>query len=483
MSPQTLRTHGRRSRSQQARGLPRALLLLSCALALLGCASPTREKLRLEAYSWWTRPSEQKAFDRVLDIYNRQHSDSEAINQVTKDVNADEVRATLTARLLAGAPPSTFQANAGADLLRWTAMDTTEAALPSASRIAPLNDLFERTELDHSLPHELSQALLAGPQRLPYAVPLNIHRLNLIYFNKSSLDRYQAAHAGQSFLDPALLCPDDVATRLEDPDAKLDLRIALGMKDGFAFTLFALESVLPAVAGNAPYNRATGGTLYDELFLGTLAEAQWRGPVLHALQCVQYLSRSFVRGNSLSWADALNRVATGEADFSVMGDWANGELRQALQEGLVDVQPFPGSEGTFVFTSDTFPLPVAAPYAAESEDLLETLASTEAQMAFSQEKGSIPARTDISPEHIEATLGERAAQTRRDFESQQIHKSIATSGLFPAYFPDDLSTQLSTMTAEGASKDSIEAVIALLRNAQPLLERWQRRIAEGQREP
>jgi hypothetical protein len=39
------------------------------------------------------------------------------------------------------------------------------------------------------------------------------------------------------------------------------------------------------------------------------------------------------------------------------------------------------------------------------------------------------------------------------------------------------------MTAEGASKASIQAVIALLRNAQPLLERWQRRIAEGQQAP
>lgn len=483
MSPQTLRTHGRRPRSQRARALLQSLLLLSCTIVLLGCASPTRDKLRLEAYSWWTRPSEQQAFDRVLDIYNAKHADSEAINQVTKDVNADEVRATLTARLLAGAPPSTFQANAGADLLRWTAMDTTEAALPSASRITPLVDLFQRTGLSDALPDDLSRALLAGRQLQPYAVPLNIHRLNLIYFNTTALDEYKAAHAGGSFLDSALLCPNDVADRLEDLDARLDVRIALGTKDGFAFTLFALESVLPAIAGNTPYNRATGGTLYDELFLGNLPETEWHGPVLRALQCVQYLSRSFVRGDDLSWAGALNLVATGEADFSVMGDWANGELRQALEEGTVDVQPFPGSEGTFVFTSDTFPLPVAAPYAAESEDLLETLASAEAQLAFSQEKGSIPARIDISPELEQATLGPRAGRTRRDFESPQIHKSIATSGLFPAYFPDDLSTRLSTMTAEGASNDSIESVISLLRNAQPLLVRWQRRIAEGQQEP
>ncbi|HEX2673619.1 MAG TPA: ABC transporter substrate-binding protein [Polyangiaceae bacterium] len=476
----TPRTHGRRRHLQQMRAL---LLLLTCAVALLGCATPTRDKIRLEAYSWWTRDSERNAFDQVLGIYNAKYRDSEAINQVTTDVNADEVRAMLTARLLAGAPPSTFQANAGADLLRWTAMDTTEAALPSASRVTPLDGLFQRTGLTDALPRDLYQALLAGPQLRPYAVPLNIHRLNLIYFNTAALERYKAAHAGSSFLDPAVLCPNDVATRLDDPDARLELRIAVGTKDSFTLTLLALENMLPAVKGTTLYNEVSGGTLYDELFLGTLTEAEWHEPVVRALQCVQYLSRSFLRTEGLSWADALIRVETGDADFSVMGDWANGELKGALEEGRVDVQPFPGSESTFVFTSDTFPLPVAAPYAEESENLLETLASTEAQLAFSREKGSIPARADISTELVREILGDRAAQTRRDFDSAAIHKSIATSGLFPPYYPDDLSARLSAMTAEGASKTKIEPVVALLRNALPLLERWQRRIREGQQAP
>jgi glucose/mannose transport system substrate-binding protein len=458
-------------------------VLLSCAAGLLGCATPTRDKVRLEAYSWWTRTSEQKAFAQVLNIYNAEHQDSEAINRVTADSNADEVRATLTARLLANAPPSTFQANAGADLLRWTAMDTTEAALPSASRIAPLGGLFERTGLSGALPPDLYLALEAGPQRLPYAVPLNIHRLNLIYYNTRALDRYRATHAGRSFLDAELLCPRDVAKRLEDPLEKLDLRIAVGTRDGFALTLLTLENVLPAVAGAGAYNDETGGTLYDELFLGKLAEAEWHGQVLRALQCVQFLSRSFIRNDDLTWADALNQVAAGDADFSVMGDWANGELKAALEDGTVDAQPFPGSEDTFVFTSDTFPLPALAPYAKESEDLLETLASPEAQLAFSLEKGSIPARADIPTYRVEAVLGARAAETRRAFDSPDIHKSIATSGLFPPYYPDNLSTRLSEMTAPGASKASIQTVLALLRDALPLLARWQRRIAEGQQTP
>lgn len=479
MFPQTTpRAPGRCSHLQQ-----RAWLLLLCTFAFVGCATPTRDKIRLEAYSWWTLPSEQKAFDEVLGIYNRGHHESEAINKVTTGVSADEVRATLTARLLAGAPPSTFQANAGADLLRWTAMDTTETALSSASRITPIGDLFDETGLTNALPSDLRKAVLAGPLSLPYAVPLNIHRLNVIYFNTAALQDYKAAHQGQSFLDPALLCPTNVATLLEDPNEKLDLRIAVGTRDGFALTLFALESLLPAVAGSQPYNKETSGTLYDELFRGALPERQWHESVLRALRCMQFLSRSFVRDADLSWADALHLVQAGQADFSVMGDWANGELKAALDAGVVDAAPFPGSEDTFVFTSDTFPLPDAAPYMEESEDLLETLASTYAQLTFSKEKGSIPARIDIPIDQVAAELGPRAARTRRDFESSEIHKSIATSGLFPPYYPDDLSARLSYMTAEGASREQIDSVITLLRDAQLLLARWQKRIAEGQQAP
>src|SRR4051812_15391342 len=243
MSPQS------RPRALSRPFLQQVAVLLLCAAAPLACTTPTRDNVRLEAYSWWTGPSEQRAFDRVLGIYNAKHRDSEAVNQVTNDINADEVRATLTARLLAGAPPSTFQANAGADLLRWTAMDTTESALPSSSRIAPITDLFLRAGLEGGLPSDLDRAVRAGPELLPYAVPLNIHRLNLIYYNTRALESYKNAHEGQSFLNSALLCPPDVAKRLEDPNAKLELRIAMSTKDSFALTLLTLENLLPAVAG------------------------------------------------------------------------------------------------------------------------------------------------------------------------------------------------------------------------------------------
>ena len=167
-----------------------------------------------------------------------------------------------------------------------------------------------------------------------------------------------------------------------------------------------------------------------------------------------------------------------------MGDWANGELKQALEDGPVDAQPFPGSEGTFVFTSDTFPLPVAAPYAERERGFARNAGLARRAVGIQPRKRLDPrARGHLDRTRARDARRTRARRPRRDFDSPEIHKSIATSGLFPPYFPDDLSTQLSTMTAEGASKRASRAVIALIRNTLPLLKRWQSRITEGQQPP
>jgi glucose/mannose transport system substrate-binding protein len=198
--------------------------------------------------------------------------------------------------------------------------------------------------------------------------------------------------------------------------------------------------------------------------------------VRHALRCVQYLSRSFLDDRDKGWAEALAQVQEGSAAFSVMGDWANGELKTALDNGDVDAVPFPGSDKTFVFTSDTFPLPISAPYPVQSMALLDTIASRDAQLAFSREKGSIPARKDVNV----AELGARAVSTQTAFAASDVRKVLATSGLFPPYYPDDeLSTRLSAMTQPGATVDRVEEVIQLLRDGVPLLGRWQSRLDRG----
>src|SRR5262249_28670545 len=157
-------------------------------------------------------------------------------------------------------------------------------------------------------------------------------------------------------------------------------------------------------------------------------------------------SRSFIRDSgSLTWADAVQRVASQKAHFTVTGDWANGELSAGFAAGTVESMPFPGTAGTFVFTPDTFPLPRDAPHPAETLALHETMTSSAAQQAFSARKGSIPARFDVDL----VPLGARAQRTRDDFLSADA--VLATSGLLPPYYPlDALADLLSDMIVPSA---------------------------------
>jgi glucose/mannose transport system substrate-binding protein len=447
-------SHERPRCSCQGHAAPLVLVLLP----LIGCRADS-SAVQLEVYSWWRQSSERNAFDDVIRIDETRHSGVNVVNRA--DPTAPDARSVMAERLLAGAPPSTFQANIGADLLRWTVVDTASDQVPATSLLGGLGDFFQRLQLTSAIPSALFDALRVGNSE-PYAVPINIHRLNMLYYNTDLLAAFQARHPDRSLLDLASLCPADPQA------AALDATIAVGAQDGFALVLLAFESVLPALAG---------ADFYDALFRGQ-APSDWVTEVQKVLSCVQYLSRSFVAENAnLDWAQAADFVANGQAAATVMGDWANGQLKAALDDGRVAAIPFPGSEAVFVFTSDTFPLPVQGPHRTETEDLLSTIVSADAQYAFSAEKGSIPA-LDLDP----TPLGERARQTKLAFAS--VRKVLATSGLFPSYYPvDELGQALFNMTRPHAGQAEIDAVVTLVANSEPLLSRWQNRLGQGPAPP
>lgn len=427
------------------------------ALAVIGCDS-SPATVRLEVYSWWDALSEKRAFDLVSNLHRTLHPEVAVVN--LDDLKAPDARARVAQNALAGAPPATFQANLGTDLLRWTAVDVHGSSERGKNRIYALSRVFARTDLLKWLPDELLQGLRAGPTLEPYAVPINIHRLNVLYYNVARLAELSPPEGHDSWLDISLLCPSD-------PNAQpLELQIVVGAADKFTLTLLVFENLLPALAG---------AEFYDRLFRGEMSSVSgvddgWKDEVRRTLRCAQFLAKSFAPTNP-SWTQAVDAVRSGAATLTVMGDWAGGQLSSELEQGKVRAVPFPNSEDIYVFTSDTFPLPVDAEHTAETEALLETIASTEAQRIFSQEKGSIPARGDV-------VLNEVDAARRADFA--RATKALATSGRFPPYYnPDDLNDKLLELLRPEAGPETIEAVVEELVSLQPLLKRWQQRLKDG----
>lgn len=434
----------------------RASLALTGALSWLssGCVELAREDVRFQVLTWWQEAAEVSAFQAVLRIHGERFPDVEV--ERLADGSGEESRARLAHRMLAGAQLMTFQANAGADLLRWATVDYhQDGRLHRESRLRPLNDLFEKHGLFEDVPAPLLEQIRF--QGNVYAVPLGIHRLNVLYYSQRARAEFMERNDGRDFTeDLTVLCPEgEAAELLELPT------IAVGTGSPFVLTLLTFENVLPALAG---------GDFYAKLWRGEAPLSSnggdWTFDVRRALRCVRRLAHSFQPNHaSQDWAVAASLVSDGRAAFTVMGDWVGGQLRKQENVDVASV-PFPGTRGLFVFTSDTFPLPVDAEYPEHVERLLSTMASDAAQRAFSIEKGSIPARWNVPVE------GEALAK-RTAFDSGR--PLLATSGFFPPYYPREALERALDDLVRVRTDAAEEAVLDLLVNAYPLLRRYQER--------
>lgn len=454
--------------ARRSEGLLETVVRLAPTLGALGllCACSSGDKIELEVFSWWDRPSERQAFEAVALLHESTHPDVIVTNRA--DRAAMDQRERMASLVLSSAPPATFTANIGGDLLRWATIDQTGDA-PDESYVKDVSGLLAREGLLAALPDELKEALAVGDSSELYGVPINIHRLNLVYYNVNEMTRLSAERPGQNLLSLESLCPASGS-----PDLPESMRIAIG-PETFALILLTFESVLPAIAGPA---------FYDALFRGESPESvttpgeSYRADVRKALACVHGLSRYFHRPESdVTWARMLEDVAVGQATFTVMGDWANGELAKELENGSVGVMPFPGTEQTFVFTSDTFPLPIGAKFEPQVVALLETIASPPAQRLFSSIKGSIPARRDAEGVSF-------ATESATNFYDPDVARVLATSGRFPPYYrQSDLGEALQDLTAEDAPESTIDDALVEFDSQEPLFGRFQQRLRRGPARP
>jgi glucose/mannose transport system substrate-binding protein len=104
---------------------------------------------------------------------------------------------------------------------------------------------------------------------------------------------------------------------------------------------------------------------------------------------------------STDWQGAAKAVVDGKAAFNIMGDWAYGYFVGSAPNGLAKKDgtdfkyaPSPGTDGTYMWLSDSFTLPKGAPHREGALAWLKEASSKEGQDLFNPKKGSIPARKD-----------------------------------------------------------------------------------------
>lgn len=220
-----------------------------------------------------------------------------------------------------------------------------------------------------------------------YFAPTNIHAENWLWTNKKIFDKLKlpSPTSWNSLLDSAAKIKAAGYTP-----------IALGSGSWEISLIF--NDIVYSVYGAEAYTR---------LMSGGDPQAAMGPEMLKALGILRRLS-AFAEPvrTGKTWVDATISVGRGRAGMQFMGDWAKGEMTEA---GLVADKDFrctlaPGTESVYFVVVDAFAFPATNNGQDRRSQLLfaRQIMNTDNQLAFNRVKGSIPVRTDIQRNHLDA---------------------------------------------------------------------------------
>ena len=373
------------------------LLVLALTLTAAGVmaqdAAPSGD---LEIFSWWTGGGEEAGLNALIARFSELYPDVNVNNAAVAGGSGVNARAVLTTRMLGGDPPDTFQVHAGEEL---------NALWVAAGLMQPLNEIYEANGWMEQFPQGLLDLITDEAGNI-YVVPVNIHRSNVLWYVPANLEQWGVTVPATWDEFVSTTCP------------ALQAAGVTPLTVGENWTQVHLwESVALGVLGVEAYNGLWDGS------------TNWTSPeVINTFTVLgQVMDCANDDMNALTWQDASQRVANGEAAFNIMGDWAAGYflVDLALEPGTGFAwAASPGTDGVFMMLSDTFGLPVGAPNADAVRAWLSFLGTAEAQDLFNPVKGSLPANTtaDIGNAELYNAYFQNAYE---DWTSNQIVGSLA----------------------------------------------------------
>jgi len=350
----------------------------------LGAAPAAAAKTQVEVFSWWTTGGEANGLQKLIDQFNASHPNAEVINAAVAGGAGSNAKAVLKTRMLGGDPPDSFQVHMGHELVdTWVTTGFME----------PLDDVYSTYDFTNAFaPGVLAIVSYEGH---PYSVPVNIHRANVLWFNKAVFEANGIkAEDVETF--------DGFKAAAEKLKAAGITPLALGDNGPWAAT-HLFETVLIGTLGPDKYIGLWDGT------------TDWKGPEVKAALENFKMMLSYVNSDhtALSWDQANQLVIDGKAAMTIMGDWVDGDYVAKKFDGYGWASP-PGNKGIFDALSDSFGLPKNTKNPELMKEFLGVLGSKEGQETFNILKGSICARTDCDYSNFDAYLQSSAASWKVD---------------------------------------------------------------------
>ncbi len=349
---------------------------VALATALFSAPVSYAQENQAEVMHWWVSGGESAAVKELANAFNAAggHWNDNAI------AGGEVAVATIVSRITGGNPPAASQMPLGKQI----------DDLVAGYLLAPLDEEGDKTDFWNNIPEVFTEAL-TYPDGHKYALPINSHGHNWVWYNKAVLE---AAGAKEP------VTWDDMFAALDAIKAKGDaVPLAVGAQ--------------PWQMGQTFYSvllTKEGPDLYYAVTRDLDADAVRSDKFRDAVETFEKLRGYSDEGaTNREWNVAANMVITGKAGFQFMGDWAKGEY---LAAGLTPGNEFGcqilgNGDGHryFNLAPDAFIFPVqpGADGLTDTQKLLaSTMMSKEAQVAFNSRKGSVPVRLDVDTSKLDA---------------------------------------------------------------------------------
>src|SRR6266536_421607 len=397
-------------------GVAAGSLVLGGALAefLAACgggATTSGGSKQLEIFSWWTAGGEADGLAEMFKIYTGKYPDVKIVNSAVAGGAGTNAKAVLATRMQGGKPPDSFQVHAGQELIStWVKADKME----------PITSIWNSEGWDSVMPKDLKTIVSKGSD--VWSVPVNVHRGNAMWVN--------VAKAGSNLQAGSSNNLDNFLSALGKLKAGgVQAPLALGSKGNWQVTML-LENNIVAVGGP---------DFYRGLFSGqsSWSDKNIKTALTYIKSMLNYVNSDHA---TIDWDQASGRVQAGTSAATIMGDWAKGYFTANNWKPNTDFTgiPSPGTEKTYMIVCDTFGLPKGAPDRDNAINWIKVCCSQEGQAAFNPKKGSIPARTDVSPSIFDPIAQGFIAE----FKTDSLTPSIAHGSAAPEAFASGVNDEM-----------------------------------------
>lgn len=357
--------------------LAASLLLGTAALVPAGAA-----ELKAEVIHWWTSGGESAA----VKVFAEQFTKAGGTWIDTAIAGGANARTAAINRVVGGKPPTAMQFNTGKQFDDLVAGDL----------LRDVDALAAAGKWREIMPAPIVAAVTRNGKF--YAVPVNIHAQNWLWYNKAVFEKAGAT-------EPKTL--DELFVALDKIKATGAIPLAFAGTKTWERGLF--NSVLAAADRDLYVN------VYTKRDTALVKGAEFRKVAETFGKLRGYVDSGSPGRN---WNDATALVISGKAGMQFMGDWAKGEFNAAGQTvgkeyGCAVVGP------SYVMGGDVFTFAkIKDPDQTAAQDLLaKTLLEPETQIKFNAKKGSVPVRTDIDVSTLDA-CAQTGAKRLADPKSQ-----------------------------------------------------------------